>query len=115
MTNEFKKLSIDPDKLPISWMKQRVEINEQLTEKPKERFVLIHRWVDIAALAIVCVVAGWLLINHSITPKIDIAAIEEETLVEATLPESLIVLNDFEDTRTDYDEIIDFVVPFDGR
>jgi hypothetical protein len=113
MNNEFKKLTIDTEKVPVSWVRQRVKINTRIleTSEPKRRFRLIHRWVNIAALIVACLLGSWIIANHSVAPKGDLVVASEDIYIEENLPASLVVLNDFDSTKTDYEEFIEFMVP----
>ena len=113
MTEELKNLTINAEKIPISWEKQRSDINAQIAAEtePKRRFVLIHRWADIAALIFICILGGWFLTNHELAPKEEVAFLEEDITINETLPASLVVFNDFDPLETDYEEFIDFMVP----
>lgn len=121
MNNDIKKYTIKTDSAPVSWERQRFEINRQIDgiSSSRKRFVLIHRWVDVAALIIICLVAGLFIIRHSITSLSEPVSVDENfTLYDAEsdeyLPDSLVVLNEIDSENESFEKLINFVVPQQG-
>jgi len=109
MNEKFENLTIDSKKIPVSWNKQQEEINERLSEGEKS-FSGTHRWIAVTALIVLSIISGLLLKDHQIKSRPEVI---EMTYFEEELPESLIVLNDVDYDKTNYEELIDFIVPFE--
>lgn len=114
--NDNRKFIIDSSRLPVDWNRQLVDINEAI-HRQRTKISPIHRWVEITALIIFCIIGSVFLKDHSNHIYSETWLTQEDLIEyiylpeESTLPESLLVLNDIDNDETDYDDLMEYITP----
>jgi len=118
--NDKLKHTIDIDKLEINWARQRVQINERITERTRVRSRRIWGYALATAVAIVMFAAiiSWPLFKLSEDVKIDEKDYLDTELFEDVgdmMPQSLYVLNNIDDGEYDLESMVNYMVPSNGN